>query len=341
MKVKIAVAILNWNGKDLLEKYLPSVIEHSKKHNVYVIDNDSSDDSVAYIESEFPQINIIQTGKNLGYAGGYNTGLKRIKEEYAVLINSDVRTTSGWLEPIVKHFNLYPNCGAVQPKILWDRETDKFEYAGASGGFIDSLGYPFCRGRVLHQLEVDRGQYNDAIEVFWATGACLAVRMQAFNIAGGLDSMLFAHMEEIDLCWRMQRAGYDIWVIPQSTIYHLGGATLNADSPRKTYLNFRNNLIILVKNLPQFRAIGVVFIRLILDGIAGLKFILEGKPKHALAILQAHFAFYRRFTKIQRARMSLTHLPLLPMKALKGTYKGSMVWQFYARDLKEFSRFYN
>ncbi|MEC8458499.1 MAG: glycosyltransferase family 2 protein [Bacteroidota bacterium] len=341
MKKKIAVAILNWNGKDLLEKYLPSVIEHSKKHNVYVIDNDSSDDSVAYIESEFPQINIIQTGKNLGYAGGYNTGLKWIKEEYAVLINSDVRTTPGWLEPIVKHFNLYPNCGAVQPKILWDRQTDKFEYAGASGGFIDSFGYPFCRGRVLHQLEIDRGQYNDAIEVFWATGACLAVRMQAFNIAGGLDSMLFAHMEEIDLCWRMQRAGYDIWVIPQSTIYHLGGATLNAESPRKTYLNFRNNLIILVKNLPQFRAIIVVFIRLILDGIAGLKFILEGKPKHALAILQAHFAFYRRFTKIQRARMSLTHLPLLPMKALKGTYKGSMVWQFYARGVKEFSRFYN
>ena len=340
MKQKIAVAILNWNGKDLLEKYLPSVIEHSKKHNVYVIDNDSSDDSVAYIESEFPQINIIQTGKNLGYAGGYNTGLKWIKEEYAVLINSDVRTTPDWLEPVVKHFNLYPNCGALQPKILWDRQTDKFEYAGASGGFIDSLGYPFCRGRILHQLEIDSGQYNDAIEVFWATGACLAVRMQAFNVAGGLDPMLFAHMEEIDLCWRMQRAGYDIWVIPQSTIYHLGGATLNVDSPRKTYLNFRNNLIILVKNLPQFRAIGVVFIRLVLDGIAGLKFISEGKPKHALAILQAHFAFYARFTKIQSKRMSLTHLPMLRMKVLKGTYQGSMVWQFYVKGVKEFSRFY-
>jgi GT2 family glycosyltransferase len=340
MKNKIAVAILNWNGKDLLEKYLPSVIEHSRDHSVYVIDNDSSDDSVAYIESIFPEILIIPTGKNLGYAGGYNTGLKGIKEEYAVLLNSDVRTTPGWLDPIVKHFNLHPKCGALQPKILWDRQPDKFEYAGASGGFIDSLGYPFCRGRVLHELEIDRGQYNDAIQVFWATGACLAVRMQAFNDAGRLDSMLFAHMEEIDLCWRMQRAGYQIWAVPQSTVYHLGGATLNADSPRKTYLNFRNNLIILVKNLPQFRAIGVVFIRLVLDGIAGLKFILEGKPKHAWAILQAHFAFYSRFTKIQRARMSLAHLPLLPMKALKGTYQGSMVWQFYLKGAKEFSRFH-
>ena len=240
----------------------------------------------------------------------------------------------------MKHFNLYPKCGALQPKILWDRQPDKFEYAGASGGFIDSLGYPFCRGRVLHELEIDRGQYNDATQVFWATGACLAVRMEAFYDAGKLDSMLFAHMEEIDLCWRMQRAGYEIWVEPQSTVYHLGGATLNADSPRKTYLNFRNNLIILVKNLPQLRAMGVVFIRLILDGIAGLKFILEGKPKHALAILKAHFAFYARFTKIQSTRMSLAHLPMLRMKVLKGTYQGSMVWQFYVKRVKYFSRFY-
>jgi GT2 family glycosyltransferase len=340
MKYKIAVAILNWNGKDLLERYLPSVIEHSKEHSVYVIDNDSDDDSVAYIESKFPEIKIIQTGENLGYAGGYNKGLKGIKEEFAVLLNSDVRTTPGWLDPIVKHFNLHPKCGALQPKILWDRQPDKFEYAGASGGFIDSLGYPFCRGRVLHELEIDRGQYNDATQVFWATGACLAVRMEAFYAAGKLDSMLFAHMEEIDLCWRMQRAGYEIWVEPQSTVYHLGGATLNADSPRKTYLNFRNNLIILVKNLPQLRAMGVVFIRLILDGIAGLKFILEGKPKHALAILKAHFAFYARFTKIQSTRMSLAHLPMLRMKVLKGTYQGSMVWQFYVKRVKYFSRFY-
>ena len=166
MKYKVAVAILNWNGKDLLEKYLPSVIEYSKEHSVYVIDNDSDDDSVAYIESKFPEIKIIQTGENLGYAGGYNKGLKGIKEEFAVLLNSDVRTTSGWLDPIVKHFNLHPKCGALQPKILWDRQPDKFEYAGASGGFIDSLGYPFCRGRVLHELEIDRGQYNDATQVF-------------------------------------------------------------------------------------------------------------------------------------------------------------------------------
>ncbi|MDC1022329.1 glycosyltransferase family 2 protein [Schleiferiaceae bacterium] len=340
MKLKIAVAILNWNGKELLEKYLPSVNEHSNEHSVYLIDNNSSDESVAYVESEFPNIKIIQTGVNLGYAGGYNAGLKGIKEEYAVLLNSDVRTTPGWLDPIVKHFDLHTRCGAVQPKILWDRQPEKFEYAGASGGFIDSLGYPFCRGRILHELEIDHGQYDDAVQVFWATGACLAVRMEAFHDAGELDSMLFAHMEEIDLCWRMQRAGYEIWVEPQSTVYHLGGATLNADSPRKTYLNFRNNLIILVKNLPQLRALGVVFIRLLLDGIAAIKFVLEGKPSHALAILKAHFGFYSRFTKIQRNRMSISHLPLLPMKALKGTYKGSMVWQFYGKGIKYFSRFH-
>src|SRR6056300_1422692 len=177
MKEKIAVAILNWNGKALLEKYLPGVIEDSKPHPVYVIDNDSSDDSVAYVEEHFPEVQIIQTAENLGYAGGYNEGLKPLNEKYAVLLNSDVRTTPGWLEPIMGHFEKYPNCGAVQPKIRWDREPEKFEYAGASGGFIDALGYPFCRGRVLHELEVDGGQYNDARPVFWATGACLAVNM--------------------------------------------------------------------------------------------------------------------------------------------------------------------
>ena len=340
MKEKIAVAILNWNGKALLEKYLPGVVEDSKPHPVYVIDNDSSDDSVAYVETHFPEVQIIQTGDNLGYAGGYNEGLKPLKEKYAVLLNSDVRTTPGWLEPIMGHFEKYPNCGAVQPKIRWDREPEKFEYAGASGGFIDALGYPFCRGRVLHELEVDTGQYNDARPVFWATGACLAVNMDAFDRAGKLDPMLFAHMEEIDLCWRMQRAGYEVWVEPKSEVYHLGGATLNADSPRKTYLNFRNNLIILVKNLPQLRAMGVVFARLILDGVAGVKFVLEGKPKHTLAILRAHFAFYGRFTKIQRTRMSYKGLPLLPLNKLKGTYASSMVWQFYVRGHKHFSAFF-
>ena len=219
MKDSIAVAVLNWNGKTLLERYLPGVITHSKPHPIYVIDNNSSDDSVSYITTNFPEVTVIQTGENLGYAGGYNVGMKSINERYTVLLNSDVRTTPGWLNPIADHFEEHPKCAAVQPKILWDRSPEKFEYAGASGGFMDSYGYPFCRGRVLHELENDIGQYNDPRQVFWATGACLAVRTQIFKELKGLDPILFAHMEEIDLCWRMQRAGYEVWVQPESKVF--------------------------------------------------------------------------------------------------------------------------
>ena len=340
MSEKIAVAILNWNGKALLEEYLPGVVEDSKPHPVYVIDNDSSDDSIAYVKENFPEVTVVQTGENLGYAGGYNKGLAPVKEPYAVLLNSDVRTTPGWLDPILDRFKSEPNCGAVQPIIRWDRAKDKFEYAGASGGFMDVLGYPFCRGRILYELESDHGQYDDAMKVFWATGACLAVRMDAFYKAGSLDNLLFAHMEEIDLCWRMQRAGYTVWVEPASTVFHLGGATLNADSPKKTYLNFRNNLIILVKNLPQLTAMRIVFLRLLLDGLAGVKFVLEGKPKHTWAIIRAHFGFYARFTQVQRSRASLNHLPIVPLYKLTGIYTGSMVWQFYVAGKRKFSEFF-
>jgi GT2 family glycosyltransferase len=336
----VAVAILNWNGRALLEKYLPGVVKHSAPHSIYVIDNYSSDDSLDFVRKKFPQVKIIQTGSNLGYAGGYNEGLKDIQEPYAVLLNSDVRTTPGWLNPIVDHFEEHPNCAALQPKILWDREPNRFEYAGASGGFIDSLGYPFCRGRILNELEADIGQYNEPRKVFWATGACLAVRTQVFKDLGGLDPMLFAHMEEIDLCWRMQRAGFEIWVQPESTVYHLGGATLNMDSPRKTFLNFRNNLSILVKNLPHGQAMKIVFVRLLLDGIAGIKFVLEGKPIHTWAIVKAHFAFYGRFSRIQRARASTAKYPFLPLHQLTGTFPGSLIWQFYIKGKKKFSDFY-
>ncbi|MEY2969798.1 MAG: hypothetical protein RLZZ599_171 [Bacteroidota bacterium] len=337
---EVAVVILNWNGRALLERYLPGVVKHSAPHPVYVVDNDSSDDSELYVRENFPNVGWIQTGENLGYAGGYNEGLKSINEPFSVLLNSDVRTTPGWLNPIVEHFEEYPNCAALQPKILWDRDPEKFEYAGASGGFVDALGYPFCRGRVLHHLESDIGQYNQPRKVFWATGACLAVRTKVFKEIGGLDPMLFAHMEEIDLCWRMQRAGYEVWVQPESTVYHLGGATLQMDSPKKTFLNFRNNLSILVKNLPHASAMALVFIRLILDGIAGIKFVLEGKPKHTFAILQAHFAFYGRFSKIQRARAKTAKYPFKKLSQLTGTYPGSMVWQVYVKGKTKFSEFF-
>jgi GT2 family glycosyltransferase len=337
---KIAVVILNWNGRALLERYLPGVVAHSDPHPVYVVDNDSSDDSKEYVVSNFPQVQWIQTGENLGYAGGYNKGLASIHEPFVVLLNSDVRTTPGWLNPIADHFAAHPNCAALQPKILWDRQPDSFEYAGASGGFIDALGYPFCRGRILHHLESDIGQYNQPRKVFWATGACLALKTSVFKELGGLDPMLFAHMEEIDLCWRMQRAGYDIWVQPESTVFHLGGATLQMDSPRKTFLNFRNNLSILVKNLPHHQAMALVFVRLILDGVAGFKFLFEGKPKHTFAIIKAHFAFYGRFSKIQRARAATAKHPFKKLSALTGTYSGSMVWQVYAKGKSKFSEFY-
>jgi len=224
MSQTIAVVVLNWNGKSLLQRYLPGVIKDSAPHKVYVIDNDSSDDSLAYLKENHPEVVVIQTGENLGYAGGYNEGLKAIQEPISILLNSDVRTTPGWLNPINEHFENHPQCAALQPKIRWDRSPDQFEYAGASGGFMDRWAYPFCRGRVFGTLENDIGQYNTPREVFWATGACLAVRTEVFKTIGGLDSMLFAHMEEIDLCWRMQRAGFQVWVQPESTVYHLGGA---------------------------------------------------------------------------------------------------------------------
>jgi len=340
MSQTIAVVVLNWNGKSLLQTYLPGVIKDSAPHKVYVIDNDSSDDSLAYLKENHPEVVVIQTGENLGYAGGYNEGLKAIQEPISILLNSDVRTTPGWLNPINEHFENHPQCAALQPKIRWDRSPDQFEYAGASGGFMDRWAYPFCRGRVFGTLENDIGQYNTPREVFWATGACLAVRTEVFKTIGGLDSMLFAHMEEIDLCWRMQRAGFQVWVQPESTVYHLGGATLSADNPKKTFLNFRNNLIIVMKNLPHFSALGVIFLRLLLDGLAGIQFLLAGKPKHTFAIIRAHFAFYGKFTSIQRSRARTAKYPFKRFSDLKGTYPESVVWQYYGKGNKRFSDFY-
>ncbi|MEY2963311.1 MAG: hypothetical protein RL754_572 [Bacteroidota bacterium] len=332
----IAVAILNWNGVALLQKYLPGVIKDSAPYKVYVIDNDSTDESLTLLEHKFPQVEVVRTGANMGYAGGYNVGMASIHEDYVVLLNSDVRTTPGWLNPIADHFQEHPKCAAVQPKILWDRDTGKFEYAGGAGGMMDALGYPFCRGRIFNELESDIGQYNDARQVFWASGACLVVNNNVFKELGGLDPMLFAHMEEIDLCWRMQRAGYEVWVQPESTVYHLGGATLAMDSPKKTFLNFRNNLSIMVKNLPHWQAMAIVFMRLILDGVAGIKFVLEGKPLHTWAIVRAHFAFYGRFSRIQRERAKTAKHPFMKLSKLKGTYPGSIVVQFYLKQRKTY-----
>ena len=292
-KIKTAVVVLNWNGKAWLEKFLPNLVNHSQVATVFVADNASTDDSVDYVKINFPTVKIIVNASNGGYAKGYNDVLKQIDAEYFVLINSDIEVTAGWLSPIISLMDSDKQIASCQPKILNYNSKTKFEYAGASGGFIDNLGYPFCRGRIFDDLEQDKGQYNDAVEVFWATGACLFVRSTHFWELGGLDEDFFAHQEEIDLCWRLKNKGYKIMVQPKSVVYHVGGGTLNTGSPFKTHLNFRNNLFMLFKNLPISSLFTTIPMRLVLDGVAALTFLNKEKGlEHVLAIAKAHFSFY-------------------------------------------------
>ena len=299
--MKIAVVILNWNGKKLLEQFLPSVVKYSKEASVYVADNASTDDSISFIEHHYPKVHIIKNNQNGGYAKGYNDALKSLKEPVFCLLNNDVEVTNNWLEPIIQTFNNEPNTGIIQPKILDYKHKDYFEYAGAAGGFIDKFGYPYCRGRIFDSIEKDLGQYNDVTEIFWASGACLFIRNEVYKTLNGLDESFFAHMEEIDLCWRAKNAGYKIKYVGKSEVFHLGGATLNSLNPQKTYLNFRNSLYTLTKNANGNLFI-IVFIRLILDGIAGLKFLLELKFKHFLAIIHAHFSYYKHLGTLLNQR---------------------------------------
>jgi len=292
-KIKTAVIILNWNGKAWLEKFLPTLEEYSQEATIFVADNASTDDSVDYVKINFPTVKTIINASNGGYAKGYNDVLKHIDSEYFVLINSDIEVTAGWLSPIIALMDNDKQIAACQPKILDYNNKNNFEYAGASGGFIDNLGYPFCRGRIFDSVEEDKGQYNDAIEVFWATGACLFVRAVHYNEVGGLDEDFFAHQEEIDMCWRLKNKGYKIMVEPKSVVYHVGGGTLNAGSPFKTHLNFRNNLFMLFKNLPTSSLFTIIPMRLVLDGVAALTFLNKEKGlEHVLAIAKAHFSFY-------------------------------------------------
>ena len=307
-KIKFAIVILNWNGKAWLEKFLPTLVKHSQEATVFVADNGSNDDSVSFLTQEFPTVKIIENNENLGFAGGYNKALNHIHADYYVLINSDVEVTENWLSPIVSLMDGDKNIAACQPKILDYTNKGKFEYAGASGGFIDNLGYPFCRGRIFDNLEEDNGQYNDATEVFWATGACIFVRADAFWEVGGFDADFFAHQEEIDLCWRMKNKGYKIMVEPKSVVYHVGGGTLDAGSPFKTHLNFRNNLKMLFKNLSLPSLFFIIPIRLVLDGVAALTFL--NKPKgigHLFAVMKAHFSFYFEIPKLIEKRRKINH----------------------------------
>ena len=293
--MKIAVVILNWNGTKLLEQFLPSIVKYSPEADIYVADNASTDDSVTFVKANFPRIKIIQNESNFGFAQGYNEALKHIDTEIYALVNSDIEVTENWLKPIIETFENEPKTAVIQPKILDFKRKDYFEYAGAAGGFMDKYGYMFCRGRIFETLEKDNGQYDDNCEIFWASGACFFIRNSVYKELKGFDADFFAHQEEIDLCWRALNKGFVIRYNSKSKVYHVGGATLQHGNPKKTFLNFRNSLLMMVKNLPKNQFISVLFIRLILDGIAGIQFLFQGKFEHLLAILKAHFSFYRLF----------------------------------------------
>ena len=301
----IAVIILNWNGKDLLQQFLPSVIEHSNNAVIYVVDNASDDNSVPFVMEHFPLIRVIQNTENSGYAKGYNDALTHVKEPLLCLLNSDVEVTKNWLQPVLDTFNSNPKTAIIQPKVLDYKLKSHFEYAGAAGGFIDKYGYPFCRGRIFNTIEEDLGQYNDIKDIFWASGACFFIRNVVFKTLKGFDESYFAHMEEIDLCWRAFNLNYTTTYVGTSTVYHVGGATLKNTSPTKTYLNFRNSLFTLVKNTDS-KVFSRTVIRMILDGIAGLRFLLQFKPKHFFAILKAHGSFYAQLGRILKERKLLS-----------------------------------
>lgn len=289
---RTAVIILNWNGvkHGLLRRYLPSVLANTAPElgEVIVADNGSTDDSLQVMKEEFPEVRVIALGENYGFAEGYNRAIAQVEHEYVVLLNDDVRASEDWLQPLVQYMDSHPECGGLQPKLLSDRDPRMFEYAGAAGGYLDKLGYPYCRGRIFQDIEEDHGQYDDIRPIMWATGACLMVRRQLYLDAGGLDTRFFAHMEEIDLCWRIRRMGYQLVCVSQSVMYHLGGASLAMGHPRKTKLNFRNSLLMLWKNLPKKDRNRLIFRRKLLDGIAALNFLLHCQFSHVHAIWQAH-----------------------------------------------------
>lgn len=301
-----AVVILNFNGKDFLDQFLPSILSFSGNVEIVVADNASTDESVSFLKNNFPKVRLIELEENHGFAGGYNEALKLVDAEYYAIINSDVEVTEGWLDSLIQFLKSNPEYAAVQPKIKDWNNKELFEYAGACGGFVDTFGYPFCRGRIFETIEEDEGQYEDNIDVDWTSGACMLIRSEKFHQVGGFDASFFAHMEEIDLCWRLRSGEQKLACLPQCTVYHVGGGTLNKTSPFKTYLNFRNGLSLLVKNLPLGQLLWKLPIRLVLDGVAAIKFSLENSPLHLLAILKAHFHFYWRLPRTFRRRTRTT-----------------------------------
>ena len=332
-EINTAVVVLNWNGINWLKKFLPILIEKSKGANIYIADNASTDNSVDYVNNNFPNVKVLKNFSNEGYAKGYNDSLETLKEEFFVLINSDIEVTDNWIKPIINLMEANSDIAACQPKILSFHDRNKFEYAGACGGFIDTLGYPFCRGRIFSDLEDDNNQYNDITEVFWASGACLFVRAKYFKEVNGFDNDFFAHQEEIDLCWRLKNKGYKIMVNPNSAVFHVGAGTLNTSSPLKTYLNFRNNLFMLYKNLSVLKLIITILFRLPLDGIAALSFAKkENGLGHVFSILRAHLVFY-----VSIPLLSLKRKKIDQKKNLTGQKRFSILFKYYFLGIKKFS----
>ncbi|MFD2541693.1 glycosyltransferase family 2 protein [Lacinutrix gracilariae] len=325
--MKIAVVILNWNGKELLEKFLPSVVTYSQEATIYVADNASTDHSVDFIKTNYPEIKIIQNTENGGYAKGYNQALQHVEEDIFCLLNSDIEVTKNWLSPILQEFKNNPETAIIQPKILDYKNKDHFEYAGAAGGFIDKYGYPYCRGRIFNSIEKDQNQYQDTT-IFWASGACFFIKKEVFNALNGFDERFFAHMEEIDLCWRAFNLNYKTKYIGASTVYHVGGATLQSSNPKKTYLNFRNSLFTLTKN-----ASGVlfflIFTRLVLDGVAAISFLFQFKFLHILAIFKAHFSYYVALPRLLKERKTISNKKLYYQTK-------SIVWSYFIQGNKTF-----
>ncbi len=334
MQPKVSIVILNYNTRHFLQKFLPGVLATDYENfEVVLADNASKDDSVEFVRQNFPTVKIIVLSENYGFAGGYNKALAQVKADYFVLLNSDVEVPKDWLKPLVALAESDFKIAAIQPKLLDYKDKTKFEYAGGSGGFIDKYGYPFCRGRWFNHLEMDNGQYNDSREIFWATGACFLIRSKYWEQANGLDEDFFAHMEEIDLCWRLKNSGYKIMVCPQSVVYHVGGGTLPVGNPRKTYLNFRNGLFLLCKNLHSSRLWQVLFIRFVMDGLAGIKFLTEFKFREIGAILKAHMVFYSQLRYWLKKRKLSTPQTLKP----ENIYQRSMVFDFYLKGKRKFS----
>ena len=330
--LRIAVVILNYNGENLLRQFLPSVIRHSGSASLYVADNGSTDSSVRLLETEFPDLQIIRLPANYGFCKGYNEALRQVQADVYILLNSDIEVTAGWLDPIQACFTRDSRIAAVQPRICAFSHKNMFEYAGAGGGLIDSLGYPFCRGRIFDTVEEDRGQYNDEREIFWASGACLAIRSEVYHRLGGLDEDFFAHMEEIDLCWRIQRAGQSIYYTGQSVVYHLGAGTLGYANPKKTWLNFRNNLLMLYKHYAFWELVVKLPLRILLDWAAALYFSVTGCFANTVAIFRAHLAFIRMTVSYRKKRNAIQKAwPSYPKRQI---YRGLILVDYYVKRRK-------